>query len=226
MSGLFDRSISLIGEERFVLLSSACVLVVGLGGVGGSVLETLVRSGIGRLVLVDGDNFEPTNANRQILCTLETIGRNKAEVARDRVLSINPDAKVTVIPEFLNGDNVDNIVLHNGVTYCVDAIDDIKNKVLLIKTCVENNIPIVSAMGAGNRLDCGFAVTDVYKTKDDPFARKLRHELRAAGVKGLDVVCAVTPPTVSSGTPLSVAAPPMVMGAMLANHAIKNIIGL
>lgn len=217
-----NRTASLIGEPAFSALQSAHVLVVGLGGVGGIVAEILARSGVGRLTVVDGDVFEPTNLNRQILCTVNDIGMNKAEAAKDRLRSVNPDCEVRAVSMFLNEQTLPNI-LDCSYDYCIDAIDDVKNKILLISGCKEKNIPIVSAMGAGNRIDCDFAVTDIYKTKDDPFARKLRHELRAAGVTSLDVVCATTPPLVKSGTPFSIASPPLVMGAKLATHAIRRI---
>ncbi len=221
-SGAFDRTISLIGETRFSALKTARVLVVGLGGVGGAAVEVLARSGVGGLTLVDGDVFEPTNFNRQILCCSDTLGKNKAEVAVDRVRSIAEETEVIAIPEFLSAENSDRI-LSRKFDYCIDAIDDMRNKVLLIKACTERCINIVSAMGACNRIDCDFIVTDVYKTKDDPFARKLRGELRKVGVERLDVVCATDPPCVKSGTPYSFAAPPLVMGAVLANYAVRRI---
>jgi len=222
--GAFDRTIALVGEEKFALLERAHVLVVGLGGVGGAALEVLARSGVGKITVVDGDRFEPTNTNRQLLCTADTVGRSKAEVAAERVRAINPNAEVVAESEYVCEDNVRKLV-ESGCSYCIDCIDDIKNKVLLIKECAAQNVPIVSAMGAGNRIDCMFSVTDVFATKDDPFARKLRHELRAANINKLDTVCAISPPSATCGTPLSSAAPPIVMGAMLANHAVKNIIG-
>lgn len=222
MSTRFDRTIALIGEDGFAKLQIARVLVVGLGGVGGAAVECLARSGIGSLTLVDGDTFEPTNLNRQILCTRRNIGCGKAAVAKERVLSVNPAANVTAIGEYATAQNISQI-LSSGYTYCVDAIDDIKNKILLISACKGANIPIVSAMGAGNRTDCDFTVCDVYKTKNDPFARKLRHELKSAGIASLDVVCAQSPPIVHAGKPSSIAAPPLVMGALLANYVINRI---
>lgn len=202
------------------------MLIVGLGGVGGVVTECLARSGIGRFTLVDGDVFESTNLNRQILCTEQTLGRNKAVIAKERIISVNSKAQVDAVSEYIGAENMERILGSGGkkFSYCVDAIDDIKNKIELIVACKNYNIPIISAMGAGNRMDCGFAACDLYKTKNDPLARKLRHELKARGVDSLDVVCADSPPLLRSGAPASIAPPPTVMGAMIAEFVISRLI--
>lgn len=225
MSIRFDRTKALIGAEAFGKIEKSHVLVVGLGGVGGAAVEVLARSGVGKLTLVDGDSFEPTNLNRQILATEAELGMNKAAAAKKRVLAVNSKADVTEIGEFVTPSNIESI-LSAGCDYAVDAIDDVKNKVLLISACKAKGIPVVSALGAGNRIDCDFAVTDVFKTSGDPFARVMRRELRKIGVTELDAVCSSTPPLVRSGKPSSIAAPPLVMGAMLANFVIKGLIGV
>lgn len=221
----FARTAALVGEDGLDRLQKARVLVVGVGGVGGSSAEVLIRSGIGSLTFVDGDDFEPSNLNRQILSTVSDLGKNKAVVAAERAVAINPAADTKAISHFINSGNIAEI-LDGGYDYCIDCIDDLSNKVLLIAECIKRNIKIVSALGAGNRISCDFTVTDIYKTKDDPFARKLRHELKKAGVQSLDVVCALSPPLVKHGTPSSIAAPPLVMGAMLANFVVQKIISL
>lgn len=221
MSKAFDRTVTLIGAENFAKISSAKILIAGLGGVGGAVVETLARSGVGEFTLVDFDVFEQSNLNRQILCTIGEIGKNKTDVARTRILSINPDAVVDVVNERITAENVDKII-SKDFTYCIDAIDDIKAKTALIVACKERNIPIISAMGAGNRIDCDFEVTDLFKTQNDPLARVMRRELRNK-INSLDVVCAKTPPLIKSEIPMSFVAPPNVMGIMLANYAIKNL---
>lgn len=221
----FVRTAALVGEDALRALQKAKVLVVGLGGVGGGAFEVLTRSGVGSLTFVDGDDFEPSNLNRQILCTTSELGKNKAVVAAERASAINPAVQSVAIPKFVDGTNIAEI-LDGGYDYCIDAIDDLPNKVLLINECKKRGINIVTALGAGNRIGCDFTVTDIYKTKDDPFARKLRHELRRANVDSLDVVCALTPPLVKHGTPSSIAAPPLVMGAMLANYVVTKIMGL
>lgn len=223
MISAFDRTKALIGEENFGKLSRSHVLVVGMGGVGGAAAEVLVRAGVGHITFVDGDVFEPTNLNRQILCTAHNIGTHKAAAAVERAKAINPDIHAEAVNEFVSEKNIDRI-LAADYAYCIDAIDDVKNKILLVCACKARGIPVVSAMGAGNRTDCSFKVTDVFSTKYDPLARKLRHELKKCGIASLDVVCADTPPAVVSATPLSYSAPPFVMGAMLANHAVNGII--
>ncbi len=217
----FDRTAALIGQDNLQKLMRSSVIVVGLGGVGGACLESLARSGIGHLTVVDGDEFEYSNLNRQILCTEADIGRNKAEVAKARVLAVNGSADVTAIADYVTKENVSEI-LSGGYSYCVDAIDDISGKTALIAACNAAGIPIVSAMGAGNRLDCDFETTDLFKTKNDPFARAMRRALKGV-IDSLDVVCATSPPTVRSGAPASIAPPPIVMGTMLACHVIKRL---
>ncbi|MDE6200467.1 MAG: ThiF family adenylyltransferase [Clostridiales bacterium] len=225
MSEAFVRTAALVGDDALVKLQKAKVLVVGLGGVGGATAEVLVRSGVGTLTFVDGDNFEPSNLNRQILCTVNDIGKNKAVIAAQRAVAINSAVNAVSIPRFVDNSSISDI-LDCGYDYCIDAIDDLPNKILLITECKKRGIKIVSALGAGNRIGCDFGITDIYKTKDDPFARKLRHELKKAGVESLDVACALSPPLVKHGTPSSIAAPPLVMGAMLANYAVAKIIGI
>lgn len=220
----FDRTESLIGKDAFEKLKAASVLVVGLGGVGGAAFEVLLRSGIGRLTVVDGDAFEPTNINRQILCTLGEIGSSKACAAVRRAAAINPKAQVTAVEQFLTAETCDGILGSGKFDYCIDAIDDACAKVELARSCARTSIPLIAAMGAGNRLDCTFKVCDVCETSGDPFARKMRKLYREAGIEGLDVVCAASPPSVRSATPFSIAAPPIVMGATLANFVIARLI--
>lgn len=220
----FDRTESLIGKNAFEKLKAASVLVVGLGGVGGAAFEALVRSGVGRMTVVDGDAFEPTNINRQMLCTLGEIGSSKAGAAKRRAAEINPKAQVTAIEKFLTEQTCDEILGGGKFDYCLDAIDDARAKVELARSCARLSIPLIAAMGAGNRLDCTFKVCDIYETSGDPFARKMRKLYREAGIESLDVVCAASLPSVRSATPLSIAAPPIVMGATLANFVICRLI--
>ncbi len=227
MSKRFDRTLSLIGLERFEALRGKKVTVVGLGGVGGAAAEALMRSGIKSLTFVDGDVFEESNLNRQILCTAQTLGKNKAETAALRAREIDEDINAVSVPEYATEKNIMRIIDPAECDYCIDAIDDVKNKILLIKTCKERGVGIISAMGAGNRLDCDFAVRDVYETSNDPFARVMRRELRKIGVTSLDTVCATTAPLVTkSDAPASISAPPMAMGAILAGFVIKKLVDL
>lgn len=212
-----------MGEEKFSALRNADVLIVGLGGVGGTVAECLARSGIGKFTLVDGDVFQSSNLNRQILCTEATLGMNKALAAKERIAAIDRDIDAIAVSDFIGADNVESIVRSKNFSFCIDAIDDIPNKVELVAACCSSNIPVISAMGAGNRTDCRFTVRDVYKTQNDPLARKFRHELRARGIQSLPVVCADAPPSVRSGAPASIAPPPTVMGAMIAQYVIDRL---
>lgn len=224
MSKRFDRTEALIGADNVARLKSSRVLVVGLGGVGGAAVETLARGGIGALTLMDGDVFDETNLNRQILCTELSVGKSKADVAKARVNAINGDAEVVALNEYITAENAADIV-KDGYSYCVDAIDDVKGKVALILACKAAGVPIISAMGAGNRIDCDFEITDLFKTQYDPFARAMRHALKGK-ICSLTVACAKSPPLIKAGAPASFAAPPLVMGAMIANHALKELISL
>ncbi len=229
MSKRFDRFVSLVGRDGLETIRSARFAVIGIGGVGGAAAEALIRYGVGHISFVDGDVFEESNLNRQIFCDMSTIGMNKAEAARNRALAIDPDIDAIAYPMYFTPSTADEIL--RGADFCLDAIDDIDNKVALICECARRGIPIVSAMGAGNRLDCGFCMTDIYKTSYDPFAKTLRKKLKSAGINSLDVCCAssaaVVPDSFTPGlAPASAAAPPMVMGAMLANHAIGKVLKL
>ena len=224
MSTRFDRTAALVGDDGINRLRAARVLVVGIGGVGGGAVECLARSGVGYLRLVDGDVFESSNLNRQLFSTVSALGKNKAIVAKARIAEIADDAEVDAVPEFLTEENISKLL--DGVEYCVDAIDDIKNKIALIKACKARGIYVVSAMGAGNRLDCDFEACDIFQTKNDPFARVIRKKLKLEGVTSLDVVCAKSPPKVTpNSAPSSIAAPPLVMGAMLASRIVMRIVG-
>lgn len=197
---------------------------MGVGGVGGAAAEILVRSGIGEITFVDGDVFEESNLNRQLLATMSTLGMNKAQAAVARANEIDPDVKANALPVFFTADTAGEI-LNKKYDYCVDAIDDAQAKAELIVRCKQAGMPIVSAMGAGNRLDCDFAIIDLFKTAYDPFARVMRGLLKGR-IDKLDVACALSPPLLKRATPASVAPPPFVMGTLLANHVVRQFIGL
>lgn len=191
MEEIFDRQKLLIGEEKLQNLHQKTVAVFGLGGVGSYVVEGLVRSGIGNFVIVDGDKVDITNINRQIIATTKTVGKLKVDVAKERIKEINPSAKVTKFAEFVGKEN-ENIELFDSiknVDYIIDAIDTISGKIRIIEFAKANNIPIISALGTGNKLDpTKLKITDIYDTKICPLAKVMRKELKKRGITSLDVV--------------------------------------
>ena len=188
MLNQFSRTQLLLGKEAMDSLSRARVAVFGIGGVGGYVCEALVRSGIGHFDLIDDDKVCLTNLNRQIIATRNTVGKYKVEVMRDRMLEINPDADIRLHKCFVLPENAETFP-YDEYDYVVDAIDTVSAKIQLILLAQQTGTPVISAMGAGNKLDAGrFRVADIYETKVCPLARVMRHELRKRGVKSLKVV--------------------------------------
>ena len=188
MLNQFSRTQLLLGPEAMSALSSKRVAVFGIGGVGGYVCEALVRSGIGSFDLIDDDKVCLTNLNRQIIATRKTVGKYKAEVMRDRMLEINPDAKIEIHKCFFLPENADEFPF-NEYDYVVDAVDTVTAKIELILRSQKEGVPVISAMGAGNKLDAGMLkVADIYDTKICPLARVMRRELKKRNVKKLKVV--------------------------------------
>lgn len=189
----FSRSELLLGEEAMKKLDKARVAVFGIGGVGGYVVEALVRCGISRFDIIDDDKVCLTNLNRQIIATRKTIGRYKVEVMRDRILEICPKAEVVMHQCFFTKETADQFDF-SIYDYVVDAIDTVSGKIELVLRCQEKNIPIISCMGAGNKLDpTRFEVADIYKTSVCPLAKVMRKELKARGVKSLKTVYSKEP---------------------------------
>ena len=187
MEDMFSRTELLIGKENIEKLKNSKVAVFGIGGVGSYVVEGLARAGIGNFILVDSDDVSISNLNRQIIATTKTIGKPKVEVAKDRILEINPNANVTIYKEFYKPDN--RVPFENDISYIVDAIDTVTAKIDLIEEAERLKIPIISSMGTGNKLDpTKFEVTDIYKTSVCPLAKVMRKELRDRGIKKLKVV--------------------------------------
>ena len=184
----FSRTELLLGKEAMNRLEDARVAVFGIGGVGGYVCEALARSGVGKLDLIDNDKVCMSNLNRQIIATRKTVGQYKTEVMKDRILDINPEAKVNIHNCFFLPDNADEFPFEE-YDYVVDAVDTVTAKIALVMKCKELDIPIISSLGAGNKLDASaFRVTDIYKTKVCPLAKVMRRELKKRGVKKLKVV--------------------------------------
>lgn len=188
MLNQFSRTELMLGKEAMERLAASRVAVFGIGGVGGYVCEALVRSGVGALDLVDDDRVCLTNLNRQIIATRKTVGRLKTEVMRDRILEINPNTNVTLHTCFFLPENADTFDF-GSYDYVVDAVDTVSAKLSLVEKCAETHTPIISCMGAGNKLDpTAFRVADIYDTRVDPLARVMRRELRKRGIAHLKVV--------------------------------------
>lgn len=189
MENIFSREEIMIGKEGLEILQQAKVIVLGIGGVGSFAAEALARAGIGHLILVDHDVVDMTNINRQLLATQRTVGKIKVEVMQERILDINPDINIEIIPQFISEDNIKEII-PNDCDYIVDAIDTISAKINLIEYAYHSKIPIISAMGAGNKLDpTQFNVADISQTSVCPLARIIRKELRKKRIeKGVEVV--------------------------------------
>jgi tRNA A37 threonylcarbamoyladenosine dehydratase len=218
----FERLSMIIGHDGLEKLNNSSVAVVGLGGVGGICAEALARSGIGRLLLVDGDAVEETNVNRQIVATSETIGKNKALLTAARVRVINPSAEVEAYPVFFRRDEFPL----EGLDYVVDAIDSVKDKANLIKKCREQGVPVISAMGAGNKLDpMAFRVAAVQDTSVDPLAKAMRKKLKELGITGIKTVFSTERP-VETGSSITGSFMPAVaaMGLLLAAEVIMDLL--
>lgn len=220
----FTRSLPLIGEDGLARLAACRVTVVGLGGVGGYAVEVLARSGVGALTLIDGDKVEESNLNRQIAALSKDIGRYKAEVLAERVEEINPRCKVNAVCEMLTESNCAALV--DGSSYVADAIDSLAAKAALAVYCTGKGLPIVSAMGAGNRAGwCDFRVADIYKTDYDPLAKKFRKMMKERGVRKLDVCFTQTPPVQTGGTVASMPFAPAVCGVRMGAYIVVRLLG-
>ena len=222
----FSREERLIGKENVEKLNKSKVAVFGIGGVGSFVVEGLARAGIGKFLLVDNDTVDITNINRQIHANITTVGKNKVDVMKERILSINPEVEVDVSTEFFMPGSK---LLDNSLDYIVDAIDTVTGKIELVCKANELNIPIISAMGTGNKLDpTKFEVADIYKTSVCPLAKVMRKELRSRGIQKLKVVYSkeepIKPNDGNYKTPASISFVPSVAGLIIAGEVIKDII--
>lgn len=226
MLNQFTRTEALIGKEGIEKLQKAKVAIFGIGGVGSYVVEALARAGIGKFILVDKDTVDITNLNRQIIATRKTIGRSKVEVAKERILEINPNAKVEIHQEFFMPNSKG--ILEDRVDYLVDAVDTVTAKIELVMRANRHNIPIISCMGTGNKLDATqFEVADIYETSVCPLAKVMRKELKARGIKNLKVVYSKEEPIkldeANAHTPTSISFVPSVAGLIIAGEIIKDM---
>lgn len=203
MANKFSRTELLLGKEAMTRLSNSKVAVFGIGGVGSYAVEALARAGIGNIVLVDDDLICPSNINRQVHATVKTVGQPKVQVMRERILDINPEARVEIHQTFFSRDCADQLVSPD-IDYIVDAIDTVSSKLDLVIKASSQNIPIISCMGTGNKLDPGrLEIADIYETSVCPLARVMRRELRKRGVTSLRVVYSREEPRVSGESEVS-----------------------
>ena len=216
-----------MGAEGLKRLADANVAVFGIGGVGGYAAEALARAAVGGIILVDCDVAEPTNLNRQLIALRSTLGRPKVEIMESRIKDINPGCSLSAVKVLATEENISPLL--EGVTYAVDAVDDIKAKIAIVSQCNAAGIPVVSAMGAGNRLKGIFRIMDLYETTGDPLAKIMRRELKKRGIKRLKVSCCDMEATFkqSSGEPVqSISYMPGLCGLTLAGEVIRDIIGV
>lgn len=220
----FDRTRTLIGQESLDKLNKKGVLIFGIGGVGGYVAEALARSGVGRFLLVDSDTVDITNLNRQIIALESTVGRSKVAVMKERILDINPDADVAVRECFYLPENAAEFDF-SQYDYIVDAVDTVTAKINIITKAKEEDVPVISAMGAGNKLDpTAFKVADISKTKVCPLAKVMRYELKKRGIKNVKVVYSEELPVLKKQVPASISFVPAVAGMIMASEIVKDLI--
>lgn len=220
---MFERLITLIGEDDVNKLKKANVLIVGLGGVGGYALETLVRSGIYNLTIVDGDIVELSNLNRQIISKMDVIGRPKALVAQARTLEINPDVNLKVINQFIREDNF-SLLNIDSFDYVIDACDDLNLKILLIENA--DKYKLISSMGTANKMDMTrFKITTIDKTSYDPLAKIIRKKIKEEKIRTKFKVVSSDEKVMKNGTKLgTIAYMPAVSGLLCASYVINDII--
>lgn len=222
----FAREELLLGKEGLERLRKARIAVFGLGGVGGHAAEALIRCGVGAVELVDGDVYSVTNLNRQLFATTATLGMPKVRAAGERLRSIAPEAEIVEHPFFYTPDTADKLDFAR-FDYILDCIDMVTGKLAIIERACREGVPIISAMGAGNKLDpAAFRAADIYETSVCPLARVMRRELRRRGIERLRVVYSQEEPRSTPEAPGSVSFVPPVVGLIMAGEAVKELTGI
>lgn len=221
-----NRTEMLIGSEALKVLGNSHVAVFGIGGVGGSVVEALARAGIGKLTLVDKDIVDESNINRQVIATYDTIGMDKIEVAKKRVLSICPECTVDVYKHFVLPGQFGDIGDFSRFDYVIDAIDNVSGKIAIIVAAKDAGVPVISAMGAGNKMDPEkFSIDDISKTKVCPLAKIMRKKIRDLGIKDVAALYSTEEPIkTGSKTPGSMSYIPPLAGLMIGGYVIQDLI--
>ncbi len=228
---MFARTLALIGNEAFAKLQNSRVIVFGVGGVGGYVVEALVRSGIGEITIVDNDVVSESNINRQIIALHSTVGKSKVQVMKERILDINPDCRVNALQTFFLPENSSDFNFKE-YDYVIDAIDTVTAKIELICSAKEAGVPVISSMGTGNKMDPSkFQITDISKTSVCPLARVMRRELKARGIKNVKVLFSteesagvVTDSSAGRHAPASIAFVPPSAGLLIASEVVRDLI--
>ena len=235
---MFSRTERLIGTEAFLKLQASHVAVFGVGGVGGYVVEALVRSGVGEITVIDNDNVVESNLNRQIIALHSTIGRDKVDVIKERALDINPNIKINAMKTFFLPSNSSEIDFKN-FDYVVDAVDTVTAKIEIIRCAKKAEIPVISSMGTGNHLDASkFQIADISKTAVCPLARVMRRELKARRIEKVKVLFSTEPPVKNQSKtqtgvegkesvtppPASIAFVPPVAGLLIAGEVVRDIL--
>lgn len=227
MSNRFSRLERLIGHDNLDVISRKCVLVIGLGGVGGYVVESLVRSGIGKIIIVDHDSVDESNINRQIIALSSTVGCYKVDEFEKRINDINPKCEVVKIKEFIDSYNIDDIFM-NDIDFVVDACDTVSTKKSIVSECIKRNIDFISCMGTGNKLDPSkLEITDIRNTMYDPLARIMRKYVRDMKINKRVMVLSSKeiPKKVDGRTPASSAFVPSSAGLLISSYIIRYFIG-
>ena len=228
----FSRIENLIGDTNLALIKKSRIAVFGIGGVGGYAVEALARSGVGTIDIIDSDKVDISNINRQIIATHNTVGNLKVDTAEKRIKEINPDIVVNKYPLFFNEETV-KLFNFSAYDYIIDAIDTVSSKLLLIETANKNNVPVISSMGTGNKLDASkLEVSDIFKTSVCPLARVMRYELKKRSIKKLKVVYSKEEPIKietleelsTKRVPGSISFVPSVAGLIIAGEVVKDLI--
>ena len=223
---MFDRTITLIGKEKYQKIQKSNILILGIGGVGGYAIETLIRSGIENITLVDFDKIDKSNINRQIIALTNNIGNNKTEEWQKRILSINPNVKINIINEKINSENI-NILFNNNYDFIIDACDTVIVKKILIKECKNRNINLITVCGMGKKLNPSLVkICDIRETNYDPLAKSLRKYVKDENIKE-KVMCVFSeekPITNESNVVSSMMMVPAVAGILSAYYCIDKII--
>jgi len=239
MRDIFTRTIQILGEDGFSLLSRSCIAVFGLGGVGSHCAEALARSGVGQLFLIDSDCVALSNINRQSIALLSTVGKKKTQVFAEKIADINPDCAVTVCDSFVLPENIGEVfsVCPQKPDYIIDAIDTVSAKIALAVYARDHEIPIISSMGTGNKLHPElFKIADIYETSVCPLCRVMRRELKKKEIPALKVLYSEEPPRVSKAAgeekssgrpaPASISFVPPVAGLLIAGEVIRSLSGV